>query len=425
MTSTKRLGILVLASAAVGAAGAREASAACSDAPEVTVKIVDKTFPSGSRWFFSVIRRQCEGLAVGTAFYQPRGAADFIKVLDRGYISEIQVSYASGAPGSLEVTTTNEGLGDTNTAGNSFAVPLTTSECNHELLDGNRVCVDENAGEGYRWRHGDETPRMAHAVEVFMSSQVGKENYITKWEFHDDGTIEASLGITGTVPLIKTSSNSAYNNYGARLNASGTPTMAISHHHNVYWFLDFDIGGAGDDKVIQSVFKPDPPDDCAQPGVSPGTCGEMTFTHLNTEAARAWSSTEQTTWTIFDKVQTNFDTRNLAYEIAPHQSGIWRGMTSGSEPWSGSELWVTSYNGCERFAAKNVTPHLPAHCAGSRSHVQAMVDGQSVDGADVVVWYAQRMLHNHRDEDEANMPIQWMHFEIKPRNFFHKNPIEP
>jgi primary-amine oxidase len=404
---------------------AARAQAACSDGPEVLAGTVDHVFPSSSRWNFQIFRRPCEGLVLGSAFYLPRGATSFFKVLDRGMIAEIHVPFATGTPRNFEVTSTNEGLGDTNTAGNSFAVPLTTSECPSPgvLLDGNRICMNEFAEHGLRSRSGDEL-RMAGLIEVFMSSQVGKENYISRWEFHDDGHIEVALGVSGTIPVIKNSTNTNYPKYGARLDPTtgATPRIGLAHHHNVYYRLDLDIGGAGDDQVIQRVFKPNP-SDCS--GSSSGTCGEYTKTTLTTETAKSWSATENTTWTILDKVITNAEGRNIGYELIPHQSGIWRGMTSSSEPWAGNEVFVTAFNSCERFAAKNTTPHLPASCTGAAGHVSAMIsDKQNIDGADIVVWYAQRMLHQHRDEDEANMPIEWMSFELSPRNLWHHNPQE-
>jgi primary-amine oxidase len=53
-----------------------------------------------------------------------------------------------------------------------------------------------------------------------------------------------------------------------------------------------------------------------------------------------------------------------------------------------------------------------------------MVDGQPLDGQDVVLWYVNRHLHVPRDEDEVNMPVEWMSFSLKPRGFHHKSPLE-
>src|SRR4051794_9067066 len=54
-----------------------------------------------------------------------------------------------------------------------------------------------------------------------------------------------------------------------------------------------------------------------------------------------------------------------------------------------------------------------------------MLDGQSTDGKNIVVWYANRLLHHPRDEDGSRMPIEWMSFELAPRNFLHDDVLEP
>jgi len=53
-----------------------------------------------------------------------------------------------------------------------------------------------------------------------------------------------------------------------------------------------------------------------------------------------------------------------------------------------------------------------------------MVGEGSVDGADLVVWYANRFRHFVRDEDGPDMPVEWAGFRIVPRSFFHQNPLE-
>ena len=51
-----------------------------------------------------------------------------------------------------------------------------------------------------------------------------------------------------------------------------------------------------------------------------------------------------------------------------------------------------------------------------------MLNGQLVDGKDLVVWYVNHFQHVPRDENELNMPIEWTGFHLEPRNFFASNP---
>jgi primary-amine oxidase len=192
--------------------------------------------------------------------------------------------------------------------------------------------------------------------------------------------------------------------------------------HNFYYRLDFDIGGARNDAIARMSFqpssRPSPETSCA----TPGQCGTNTQAQILTEQAQTFSATEQSSWVVFDKTIVNADGRRIGYEIKPNSPGGWRGMASTTEPWANGDLWVTTFNRCERYAARNVVPHLEAACGAPAANVAAMLNGASVDGADLVVWYANRIQHVPRDEDEINMPIEWTGFSIQPRNFHYRNP---
>jgi primary-amine oxidase len=403
------IGILALAAATVVAT--ESARAACTDPTETFVTTVTRTFTSGSSWSIGVSRRACEGLAIGPVFFTPAGGAS-TEVLFRGTISEVHVPYHSGSPRFLDVTASTNGLG-------VGAVPLAAAECGGTLFDGNRICVQNDDG-GYGWKF-NASFRTAQAIEIFMSSQLGQYNYINKWTFHDDGVIEPQVGLTGRLQSF--GSGAAYLPYGTQLNKVGlTPLVGKSHMHNFYYRLDFDIGGSGNDAVSRLAFNPSavpsPDSSCA----NPGECGITTLTQILTEQAQVFSTIGQTSWVVFDKALVNADGRSIGYEIEPKITGLWRGMTSTTEPWSNGDLWVTTYDGCERYAAENFAPHLDAVCTAAAPNLSAMLNGASVDGADLVVWYANRFQHVTRDENETNMPIEWTGFSIEPRSFYFQNP---
>ena len=63
-------------------------------------------------------------------------------------------------------------------------------------------------------------------------------------------------------------------------------------------------------------------------------------------------------------------------------------------------------------------------CSTSAPHVRAMVNGQPVDGADVVLWYNAHFQHVTRDEDQVNMPIEHIGLDPSPRNWRHVNTLQ-
>jgi Cu2+-containing amine oxidase len=68
---------------------------------------------------------------------------------------------------------------------------------------------------------------------------------------------------------------------------------------------------------------------------------------------------------------------------------------------------------------------IPTNCGTPAKSLNKMLNGQSTDGANIVVWYANRFLHHPRDEDDPRMPIEWSGFEIAPRSFHHEIPVGP
>jgi primary-amine oxidase len=401
----------LVVTAATVIATTSSARAQCVDPSETFVTTVTRTFSSGSSFSIGVSRRTCEGLAIGAVTFKPAGGTPR-KVLARATIAEVHVPYHTGSPRYHDATSGTAGLG-------ANAIPLAAAECGGRLFDGNRICV-RNADGGYGWKYGTSF-RRAQAIEIFMSSQVGQYNYINLWRFHDDGVIEPEVGLTGQ--LQSYGDGAAYLPYGRSVNPAGAaPLVAKAHMHNFYYRLDFDIGGGANDAISRVAFHPStapsPDSNCA----TVGECGTSTETPIPVERAETFSPEEQTSWIVFDKLLTNADGRRIGYEILPRITGLWRGMASTTEPWSNADLWVTRYDKCERYAVENAPPFLDANCGTPAANVAAMVNGGSVDGADLVVWYVNRVQHVPRDEDEEKMPIEWTGFSIVPRSFSAQNP---
>ncbi|MGZ3458350.1 MAG: copper amine oxidase [Archangium sp.] len=377
---------------------------------------VDHTFTSGSRWTFSVQNCPCEGMVIQLANYTPRGGTPQ-RVLGAGSIAEIHVPYLAGTPRYLDVSENSTGMGVN-------AIPLSAAECAGGTLLANGFICENIENRGYAWKYRS-TFQQGESVSVTMASQLGTYTYLNRWEFYDDGTIEPQLGMTGR--LARYGSGSAYAPYGSRVDSEvdPTPNYALSHMHNIYYRLDVDIGGGANDAVEQMTLQPSTtpsPDNACS---APGTCAVKGVTPILTESAQDLVPSAYTTWRVYDKSLTNSDGRNMGYELIPEIHGQWTGRSTTTEPWAAHELWVTRYNPCETLAARNVPPHIDPSCLSAPTDVSTMVNGQSVDGQDVVLWYVNRHLHLPRDEDEVNMPVEWISFKLKPRSFHHHNPLEP
>lgn len=387
----------------------------CTGGQCAAIASIDHTFPLGSRWRFSVERCPCEGLVFTDIRYTPRNGVERL-VLRRANVAQIHVAYHAGEPRFQDLTVATEGMG-------VLAVPLVADECQDGALHGDGLVCEQIERRGYAWKYSTSYA-LGEEISIFMSSQLGEYNYINHWSFRDDGVIEPRMGLTGRLPVIMESAN--YLPYGSRLDPEPDPVpeVGLSHLHNVYYRLDFDVGGPSDDAVDRIAYRPSFAPSPDAPCEVKGHCGRDIFTRLDRESIEHFSANEYTSWRVFDRTITNADGRLIGYEIIPEIEGIWSGMVTAGEPWSQGELWVTRYDPCELLAFGNSPPYTPSYCSGAAADVSEMVDDESVRDEDLVVWYAARFRHFVRDEDGPEMPVEWVGFRIAPRSFFHQNPLQ-
>jgi primary-amine oxidase len=406
-----------MVSVGLGLAGAlmssEAAAGSCPGGPPTPVTTVNQVFSSGSRWRFSVQRWPCQGLVFNDVKFTPKGGVERT-VLHRANIAQIHVPYHPGSPRFHDLSTSIDGMG-------VLAQPLAPAECpGGARYDGNRVCKQLH-DRGHAWKNGS-TFALGSELSIFMSSQLGRYNYINHWTFRDDGTIEPRVGLTGRLQILSASPGDLANGFGSRLNreSDSSPSVGLSHLHNMYYRLDFDIGNQYDDAVDRIEYSQFFGGSCS----AIGQCGSDSLTRFSSESNDYISPDNYTSWRVFDTLLKNADGRNIGYEIVPEIHGLWSGMTADGEPWSNGELWVTQYDGCELLAFDNRPPFIPSSCSGAPEDVTEMADAEDVDGADLVVWYVNRHRHFVRDEDEPDMPIEWTGFHISPRSFFHQNPMQ-
>lgn len=81
-------------------------------------------------------------------------------------------------------------------------------------------------------------------------------------------------------------------------------------------------------------------------------------------------------------------------------------------------LWVTPYSARERYAAGE----YPTLSEPGEGLPQWTRTNRSIDRTDLVLWYTMGMHHLVRAEDWPVMPVLWHEFELRPFDFFDRNP---
>ena len=201
------------------------------------------------------------------------------------------------------------------------------------------------------------------------------------WAFDDDGAIEPAVALAGVLQF-----------------------GDIPHLHNIYWRLDVDIDDPGGDRV-EEFYR-------IAPAWSDGRVGAIGWTPLLGETYRADDLATFRKWRIADANGKNAGGRSWSYDLVPSPgSGSLR--TTAAEGFSRGEFWVTRARSDERFVSGEDADYLSTY-----------IDGEAIDGQDVVVWYARHAHHEVRSEDRPHMPVEWVGFELRPRDYFDQNPLD-
>lgn len=353
---------------------------------------VDETLPTGARWEMCWEHRGLEGIVLHDIYFTPPGGPRRL-VLASAQLAQVHVPYDDNGARFHDIS--DFGFGGV------YLDNLAQSDCPDGTLvtfGAKNVLCKQIQGRGYAQKYYTRDLQ-GYQLSLFSVSMSGDYNYITQWIFKDDGSIEPTMGAAG-----KLQRYGADPQYGWQTSVSRIP---ISHYHN-YWFrLDFDIDGLANDKVEQIQFNPADSNRRRVIAVEP----------ILTETARSHDPDVQRSWRILDTVTKNSEGNPISYHIEALTSGH---QFNGPdfEAFTDHDIYITRAKSCERFAS-----HNPA-TGGCATDMTGFVNGESVDGADIVVWYGFTFHHLPREEEETYMDVHWDSFTIVPRDWTGSNPLD-
>ena len=366
---TRSMGLAVVLALGLGLLGtqltARAQTITCSPS-----NLVDVTLSTGARWQMCWETRTLEGIVLHDITYTAPGQPTRM-VLAQANLAQVHVPYDDNGARFHDLS--DYGLGGSNLN------DLTPGDCPNGTLirDGSKdVLCQQIQTAGYAYK-SYANQRQGYALNLFSVSHIGMYNYVSELRFYDNGAIELGVGATGQLQRFGT--NPAY---GWPLNSANT-SYGISHMHNYYWRLDFDLNGTpNDDQVEEIEFTPNGAQEQFTRGLTPFT----------TEVARAVSPITFRSWRVKDTVATNADGHAISYHLEADPAHLFHGPSY--EPFTQNELYVTVNKACEKFVSHNPTS------GGCGNNVSAFVNGESLSGADLVVWYGLSFHHLARDEDQ-------------------------
>lgn len=284
----------------------------------------------------------------------------------------------------------------------------------------NAICIHEE-DVGVLWRHRDMATeraevRRARRLVVSYWATLGNYDYGYFWYFHQDGSIELEVKLTG-IPL-------------ASAVAPGAPTTAFEtrvgaavaaphHQHFFSWRLDLDVDGTSN--VVDEV-------DLVAAPVGPdnpyGNAFASRATRLASEAMaqRDADSRAGRVWRVSNPGVRNAWGDPVAYQLEPAASPLLLSApTSAAGKRAGfaqHHLWVTPYAPGEMRAAGS---HPTQHAGGAGLPGYTAADRPLVD-EDVVLWVTLGANHVARPEEWPIMPVERVGFALRPAGFFDRNP---
>ena len=388
-----RWGRFALVAAAVwGLAAAASAQPTCSG-----VFLVDETLTSGARWRLCWEQHTNAGVVYSEIHYTPPGGSERLVLYDFR-LAQIFVPYDDDGARFHDIT--DYGAGGANLR------DLGPGDCPGGTLlrTQGKDCVCRTVRARGSAYHAAGHALQGNELSLFSVSAIGQYNYIPQLLFQDDGAIEVRMGATGA--LQRTSTQASNLPHGWPIDAGSL--IGISHMHNYYYRLDFDIGGTANGDVFERI------DAVADGSAATRT---RTVTPFTVEGHDDVAPDALRSWRIRDDVITNAHGQPISYELVPLESGH-RDVGPAGEPFTHHDIYVTKRKSNELYASHN-------NFNANEDITDFYDPPESLSGADLMVWYGLSFHHIPRDEDEARMHAHWNGFRLEPRNWNDAHPLAP
>jgi primary-amine oxidase len=277
---------------------------------------------------------------------------------------------------------------------------------------------------GLLWKHYDidrdynESRRGRQLVLMFIAT-VGNYDYALNWIFHQDGTLEFRADLTGIMltkgvaqelPSHDGHADSAHAHYVA-------PHLVAPHHQHFFNFrLDLDVDGTSNSLVESNTRAADAGE------LGNGFVMEATPLSSEMTAQRDLNFASQRKWKIRSSTAKNALGENTAYILVPGDNSL--PYVRPDSPvrqraaFLNHHLWGTRFRDGEMHAAG----YYPNQSTTDHGLSLWTANDESLEAADLVVWYTTGVTHIPRPEEWPIMTVHQTGFKLIPAGFFVRNP---
>ena len=296
------------------------------------------------------------------------------------------------------------------------------------------ACLFERYAGDVAWRHLEDVTegRPKRDLVVRMIAVLGNYDYVFDWVFQQDGSIRVAVGATGITEVKMTTARNATVAADATGDASGSAeradaygrfvmdnVVAVNHDHYFNFRLDLDVDGA------DNSFQKDQLKTVRLAGDHPRKSiwvREESIARTESDGKLRMDMEHPSLWRVVNPKSTNRVGYAVSYQLQPSMN-IMTLLSPDDTPrrragFIENHLWVTPYEPNERYAA-GMYPTLSKPGEGLPRWTSA---NRAIANTDIVLWYTFGMHHVVRGEDWPVMPVAWNGFELRPFDFFDRNP---
>ncbi len=258
-------------------------------------------------------------------------------------------------------------------------------------------------------------------------TKVWNYDYGFKWIFHEDGTIDLKMELTGVVGIkgvnritdLPGGADETYN--GTYYGTLVAPHVEATNHQHFFSFrLDMDVDGT--ENIVEEMNTIGVPANNKNPWNN-AFVKQMSLIKNESEGQRNLNAGTYRHWMVANSKAVNGLGQQKSYALMPGQNASPL-AAAGSGPrkmadFLESQLWVTSYKQNESYPAGDYP-----NTRGIKDGLPLWVrDNESLQGKDVVLWYNLGVTHTVRPEDWPIMNVHTIGFSLTPFGFFENNPV--
>jgi primary-amine oxidase len=399
---------------------------------------VNGTAVSWQNWNFHFRIDPKMGVVVTNVGYDDGGKTRTI--LYEGSLAEVFVPYQDPAEGWYYISFID--MGEANVWGGVASVLEPGADCPDNAVYFDSVtptshgtperwprtaCLFEREAGDFAWRHapGGHQPdsRRQRDLVLRMITTFGNYDYAVDWTFQQNGSIKIGVGATGSVEIKAVRSRTAAEDRDGRDRRYGhfvaDNTVAVNHDHYFCFRLDLDIDGTENSFLKEDLKTERLPADNPRKSV---WVAEPKIAKVEEEAQLRMMMEHPALWRVINPNVKGPLGYPVSYQIAPSHNAMSL-MTDDDYPQRRAgfirhNLWVTPYREDERYPAGD----YPTQSHGGDGLPAWTKANRPIENTDIVVWYTLGFHHVPRPEDWPIMPTAWHEFELRPFDFFARNP---